>query len=68
MCNDNIYALKKAIEAYIGISIMSANTVNGGVHQGTLARLWIWNINFTRPLALMKLKKTELSKALKMFE
>jgi len=67
MTNDNIYTLKKAVEANIGISIVPANTVNEEVHQGTLSRLKIRNTSLKRPLALLKLKKTKLNTPLEIF-
>lgn len=67
MTNDNIYALKKAVEANIGISIVPSNTVNEEVHQGQLSRLRIRNTNLKRPLALLKLKKTKLNTPLEIF-
>ena len=67
MTNDNIYTLKKAVEANIGVAIVPANSVNEEVHQGTLSRLKIRNANLTRPLSVLKLKKTKLSKPLEIF-
>lgn len=67
MTNDNIYTIKKAVEANIGVSIVPANSVNEEVHQGTLSRLKIRNTNLSRPLALLKLKKTTLSTPLEIF-
>lgn len=67
MTNDNIYTIKKAVEANIGVAIVPANTVNEEVHLGTLSRIRIRNSNMTRPLALLKLKKTDLSTPLEIF-
>ena len=67
MSNDNIYAIKKAVEADVGISIVPSNTVNEEVNQGTLVRLKIRNANLSRPLALIKLKKTSLNTPLEIF-
>lgn len=67
MTNDNIYTIKKAVEANIGVSIVPANTVNEEIHQRTLSRLKIRNSKFTRPLAILKLKKTKLSTPLEVF-
>ncbi len=67
MTNDNIYTIKKAVEANIGVSIVPANTVNEEIHQGTISRHKIRNANLSRPLALIKLKKTKLSTPLEIF-
>ncbi len=67
MSNDNIYAIKKAVEANVGVSIVPLNTVNEEVHHGTLVRLKIRNANLSRPLALLKLKKTKLNTPLEIF-
>lgn len=67
MTNDNIYTIKKAVEANIGISIVPANTVDEEVHQGTLTRHRIRNNRLSRPLAILKLKKTRLSTPLEIF-
>lgn len=67
MTNDNIYTIKKAVEANIGVSIVPANTVNEEIHQGTISRHRIRNANLSRPLALIKLKKTKLSTPLEIF-
>lgn len=69
MTNDNIYTLKKAVAANLGLSIVPANTVNEEVHQGQLSRIRIRNTNnnLKRPLALLKLKKTKLNTPLEIF-
>jgi len=67
MTNDNIYPLKKAVEANLGLSIVPANTVNEEVHEGTLRRLKIKGPKLIRPLALLKLKKTKLNTPLETF-
>ena len=67
MTNDNIYTLKKAVEANLGVSIVPSNTVNEEVHEGHLSRLRIRNTNLRRPLALLKLKKTKLNTPLEIF-
>jgi len=67
MTNDNIYTIKKAVEANVGVSIVPANTVNEEIHQGTLVRLKIRDVNLSRPLALLKLKKTKLNTPLELF-
>jgi DNA-binding transcriptional LysR family regulator len=67
MTNDNIYPLKKAVEANIGISIVPANTVNEEIHEGKLSRLKIRGTKLIRPLGLLKLKKTKLNTPLEIF-
>jgi len=67
MTNDNIYTLKKAVEAGVGISIVPSSSVDEEVQQGTLARLKIREVNTQRPLALLKLKRTKLSTPLEIF-
>ena len=67
MTNDNIYTIKKAVEANIGVSIVPANSVDEEVHQGTISRLKIRDISLLRPLALLKLKTTKLSTPLEIF-
>ena len=64
MTNDNIYTLKKAVEANIGVSVVPSNTVN---EEGQLSRLRIRNTSLKRPLALLKLKKTKLNTPLEIF-
>jgi len=67
MTNDNIYTIKKAVEAGVGVSIVPANTVNEEIHQGSLIRLKIRDAKLSRPLALLKLKKTKLNTPLEIF-
>jgi len=67
MTNDNIYTIKKAVEANVGVSIVPANSVDEEVHQGTLGRVKIRDAKLARPLALLKLKKTKLSTPLHIF-
>ena len=61
MTNDNIYTLKKAVAAGIGISIVPAIAANEEVLNGTLSRVKIKGINSTRPISLLKLKKNTLN-------
>ena len=67
MTNDNIYTIKKAVEANIGVAIVPASSVDEEVHQGTLGRFKIRDASLRRPLALLKLKKTKFSKPLEIF-
>ncbi|MFT7686445.1 MAG: DNA-binding transcriptional LysR family regulator [Candidatus Azotimanducaceae bacterium] len=67
MTNDNIYTIKKAAEANIGILIVPVNWVSEKVYQGTLARLKVRDARLLRPLALLKLKETKLNLPLEYF-
>ena len=67
MTNDNVYTIKKAVEAGIGVSIVPANTVDEEVQRGSLIRLKIRDAKLSRPLALLKLKKTTFSTPLRIF-
>lgn len=61
MTNDNIYTLKKAVAAGIGVAIVPAGAVNEEVLEGSLRRVRIRDIDLLRPLSLLKLKKTSLT-------
>jgi DNA-binding transcriptional LysR family regulator len=67
MSNDNIFALKKAVEAGIGISIVPFNAVNEEVQKGSLVRLPIRDIKITRPIALLQRKNHKPNKPLELF-
>jgi DNA-binding transcriptional LysR family regulator len=67
MTNDNIFTLKKAVEAGIGISIVPSNAVNEEVQKGSLVRLPIRDIKITRPIALLQRKKHQPNKPLEIF-
>jgi DNA-binding transcriptional LysR family regulator len=67
MTNDNIFTLKKAVEAGIGISIVPSNSVNEEVQKGSLVRLPIRDIKITRPIALLQRKKHQPNKPLEIF-
>jgi len=67
MTNNNIYTLKKAVEANIGISIVPKRTVNEELHRGTLASIAIKDTILSRPLSLLKLKRTKLNTPLEVF-
>jgi len=67
MSNDNIFTLKKAVEAGIGISIVPSNSVNEEVQKGSLVRLPIRDIKLTRPIALLQRKKHKPNKPLEIF-
>lgn len=67
MSNDNIFTLKKAVEAGIGISIVPANSVDEEVQKGSIVRLPIRDIELTRPIALLQRKKHKPNKPLEVF-
>jgi DNA-binding transcriptional LysR family regulator len=67
MSNDNIFTLKKAVEAGIGISIVPANSVDEEVQKGSIIRLPIRDIKLTRPIALLQRKKHQPNKPLEVF-
>lgn len=67
MFNDNIFTLKKAVEAGIGISIVPANTVDDEVQKGSLVRLPVRDIKLTRQIALLQRKKHKPNKPLEIF-
>ena len=68
MTNDNIYALKKAVESGIGISIVPSSSVKDEVRNGTLRCIRIRDFATKRPLSIIKLKKSSLSPAAQIFE
>jgi DNA-binding transcriptional LysR family regulator len=67
MYNDNIFTLKKAVEAGIGVSIVPANTVDEEVQKGSLVRLPIRDTKLTRPIALLQRKNHNPNKPLELF-
>jgi DNA-binding transcriptional LysR family regulator len=67
MSNDNIFTLKKAVEAGIGISIVPANSVDDETQKGSIIKLPIRDIKLTRPIALLQRKKHKPNKPLEIF-
>ena len=67
MSNDNIFTLKKSVEAGVGISIVPSNAVGEEVQKGSLIRLPIRDIKLTRPIALLQRKKHKSNKPLEIF-
>lgn len=67
MTNDNIYTLKRVVAAGIGVSIVPASSVDEEVSNGLLCRVKIRDINLSRPLSLLKLKKNTLSPPTELF-
>ena len=54
-------AVRHAIKARIGISILSRRAVAGDVSQGTLRALPVKGVSFKRPIYLVKRKRRECS-------
>lgn len=67
MTNNNIYALKKAIESGLGISIVPWKTVDDEVRNGTIKRISLGGKKLHRPLALLSLKGNNMSKVTEIF-
>lgn len=67
MTNDNIYTLKRVVAAGIGVSIVPTSSVDEEVSSGLLCRVKIRDINLSRPLSLLKLKKNTLSPPTELF-
>lgn len=67
MSNDNIFTLKKAVEAGVGISIVPSNAVDEEVQKGSLVRLPIRDVSLARPIALLQRKKHKPNKPLEVF-
>lgn len=67
MTNDNIYTLKKSVEADIGVSIVPSSAVEEEVLNGSLKRLRIKAVNTQRELAMVKLKKKKTNRPLEKF-
>ncbi len=67
MSNDNIFTLKKSVEAGVGISIVPSNAVGEEVQKGSLIRLPIRDIKLSRPIALLQRKKHKPNKPLEIF-
>ncbi|RLA63831.1 MAG: LysR family transcriptional regulator [Epsilonproteobacteria bacterium] len=67
MTNNNIYALKKAVEAGIGISLVPLSTVDDEVQRGTIRKVKIVGMNLYRPLALLISKKYPVNQVTEVF-
>ena len=67
MTNNNIYALKKAVEAGLGISIVPWKTVDDEVKSGTIRRIRLSGKKLYRPLALLALKGDSISQVTNIF-
>lgn len=67
MTNDNIYAIKSAVQANIGISIVPESTVDEEVRHGLLKCITVKGMKLARPRAIVTRKKRALSKAATFF-
>ena len=67
MSNDNIFTLKKSVEAGVGVSIVPSNAVDEEVKKGSLIRLPIRDMKLTRPIALLQRKNHKPNKPLEIF-
>lgn len=65
--NDNVYAIKSAVQAKLGLSIVPSSTVEEEVRHGLLHTLKIRDANLARPRGLILRKKRTLSKAAEIF-
>ena len=63
----SIYTLKKAVTAGIGVAIVPSNAVNEEVTAGVLSRIAIRDIELSRPVSIVKLKKNALSRPAEVF-
>ena len=67
MTNDNIFAIKNAVEIGIGISIVPDSTVEGDLRSGSLAVVALAEKAAKRPLAIIQLARRPLSKSCILF-
>ena len=58
MTNDNIFALKKAVEIGIGLSIVPDSTIHEEIQAGRLVKLELTGIEIKRPLAIVRLNRS----------
>jgi DNA-binding transcriptional LysR family regulator len=64
---DNIEAIKHAVEAGIGVSVLPRPTLAHEVRTGTLAAVPFRNVEFHRPLAVISRKRKKLTSNMKCF-
>ncbi|BCL70056.1 LysR family transcriptional regulator [Vibrio nigripulchritudo] len=67
MTHNNVYTLKKAVEAEIGVSILPNETVKEEVAKGTLHKINVTDINSKRPLSIIRLASKDISTPLEVF-
>ena len=67
MVNNNIFALKKAVEAGIGISLVPLSTVEDEMQRGDLCVIKLVDAKLYRPLAFLVPKDVEIRTVEKLF-
>lgn len=67
MTNDNIDAIKRAVEVGLGISIVPSRTIREEVRKGTLKSIAFSDAKLNRPLAILTLKDHVLSSPAQLF-
>ena len=67
MTHNNVFTLKKAVEAEVGVSILPAETVKEEVAKGSLNRIRLSDINSKRPLAIIHNGSRKLSTPAQVF-
>ncbi|WP_434355512.1 LysR family transcriptional regulator [Parasalinivibrio latis] len=67
MTHNNVYTLKKSVEAGVGVSIVPHATVKEEVEKGTLKRIKINDIDTKRPLSIIHLNSREMSMPVSVF-
>jgi DNA-binding transcriptional LysR family regulator len=67
MTHNNVYTLKKAVEAEIGVSILPNETVKEEITKGKLHKINITDINSKRPLSIIRLASKDISTPLEVF-
>ncbi|TKF08226.1 LysR family transcriptional regulator [Enterovibrio norvegicus] len=67
MTHNNIYTLKKAVEAELGIAIVPAATVNEEVERGILKRINIKGAETSRPISILRQNNRKSSAPVNLF-
>lgn len=67
MTNDNIYTLKKAVQAGVGVAIVPSSAVEEEVARMSLVSVRIRNCNTRRPLAILKRRKGSMPEPAQVF-
>lgn len=64
---DNIETIKRAVEIGAGVALLPAPTVTREVQLGTLAAVPLADVEFTRPVGILRRRSRELSVAAEQF-
>lgn len=67
MTNDNIYTLKKAVQAGVGVAIVPSSAVEEEVQRESLVSLRIRHCDTRRPLAVLKRRSSRLAEPAQVF-